>query len=163
MKKTYLPFGTFIKIYGAIFLIVLGLFLYFILREGGATPLQIVFLSILVLLVGYYFVSPMIIYIVKIKDKEISIKKDFGLFREDRIQSKVNLNLDDVKEYKVILSDRDSEGKAYASKAQKKMYIEFILNDESKRRIFVSNMSKNQLKKILSDINSITGLEATTE
>jgi len=163
MKKTYLPFGKYIIIYGSVFLVALALFFVFMFKEGGPTPLQIVLLSILVVLVGYYFISPIIIYSVKIKDGVISIKKDFGLFKEDRIQKKTQVELKDIKSYKVIMSDRDSEGIAYQAKAQKKMYIEFIMNDDSKKRIFVSNMSKKQVKSILSNIKEITNKEISTE
>ncbi len=163
MKKTYLPFGRNIIIYGIVFLVALGLFLFFMLKDGGPTPLQIVLLSVLVLIVGYYFISPMLIYKVKIKNDTISINKDFGLFKEDRIQNKVDVNLKDIKSYRVILSDRNSEGVAYQAKAPKKMFIEFILSDEEKKRIFVSNMSKGQIKSILSNIKEITGLDKSTE
>ena len=163
MKKTYLPLGRNILVYGIVFLVAVGLFLFFMLKEGGPTPLQIVLLSILVLIVGYYFISPMLIYKVSIKDNTISINKDFGLFKEDRIQAKTVVELKEVASYRVILSDRNSSGVAYQAKAPKKMFIEFILKSDEKKRIFVSNMSKKQLKSILSNIKEITGIEKSTE
>ena len=162
MKKTYLPFGKFIIIYGSVFLVALALLFVFIFKDGS-THLQIILLSVLSVLVGYYFISPIIIYSVKINGSVISIKKDFGIFKEDRIQKKTDVDLADIKEYKVIMSDRDSEGVAYASKATKKMYIEFVMNDDSKKRIFVSNMSKKQLKGIQSNIKEITSKEPSQE
>ncbi len=160
MNKKYHPFGKNQLMYGIFFILVIALMTFVFIKTQDT--LRIILVCVLFLIVAYYFISPILIYSVKIKGNKISMKKDFGIFKEDRIQKKTEADLTEVKEYMVIMSDRDSEGQPYQQRAPKKKYIELIMNDDTKKRFYVSNMSDKQLKKIISDIKEITGKDIKT-
>ena len=89
--------------------------------------------------------------------------KDYGIFKEDRVQDKITINLEEVVEFKVILSDSNSSGVKQKSAGKKNKFIEFSMKDESKKRIFVSNMNKKQLLNIVNRIENTTNLELITK
>ena len=160
MKKTIFPFGKYILIYGALFLAVIGVSIYVFTRSDN-TWIRYVVLALLIAISGYFFLSPVFIYQIKIIDSTISMKNDFGLFQEDRIQKATTVELKEVKEYKVILSEKNSNGEPYKDKTSKKKYIEFIMNDDSIKRLYVSQLSNSQLYMILKYIKDVAGLDIT--
>ena len=161
-KKTIIPLGLFIFIYFLVFLVILALSLYFILKRD----LQVfayILLVILNLVMIYYFLTPIIFYTIRIKDSIIKMNNDFGIFKEDRIQHKVDIDLKEVKEFRVILSDRDSNGDPYKAKVQKRKYIEFFMKDDTKKRVYVSYLNNKQLHKLVSIITEISNVEISNE
>ena len=161
-KKTIIPLGLFIFIYFLVFLVILALSLYFILKRD----LQVfayILLVILNLVMIYYFLTPIIFYTIRIKDSIIKMNNDFGFFKEDRIQHKVDIDLKEVKEFRVILSDRDSNGDPYKAKVQKRKYIEFFMKDDTKKRVYVSYLNNKQLHKLVSIITEISNVEISNE
>ena len=165
-KKTIIPFGTMIIIYGAVFLVVLGLAAYFITSAALKDTLEVwrvVVFGLIILVIAYFFISPLIMYSIKIRDKVISMKKDFGIFPEDRIQSKQDVNLEEINAYRLIKSEKNSDGEPYKGKVSKKTYVEFDMNDGSKKRLFVSNLGNKQLLKFIDLIKELSGVEISNQ
>jgi len=163
MKKKYLiPMGTIMLLYLIIFIVVLAGSITALIKMDLGT-VQIIVICLLNILILYYLVSPIFFYGISIDNEKVSIKSDFSIFKEDRVQKAVSVNYGDIKEYKVILSDRDSEGNAYKGKTQKKKYIEFVLNDGSKKRIYVSMHNNKQILLVLNTVKEKTNLDVITE
>ena len=166
MKKRIFPLGISILIYGIVTLVVLGLAIFITIRQQEDTQLwRIIVVWVLFAIVLLFTVTPIIVYSIKLKDNTLSMMKDFGLFPEDRVQYKESVNLKEIKEYKVILSEKDSRGEPYKTKAPKRTFISFTMNDEqgTVKRLFVHNLGKKQLVKLLDLIKEISGIEVTTE
>ena len=168
MKKRIFPLGTFIIIYLVAARAVLGFGIFITINQLSSENGQIwriIIIWVLFLLIVFFAVSPIIMYQVKINDNVISMSKDFGLFEEDRVQSAVSIDLKNVKEYKVILSTKNSKGEPYKSKVSPRKFIAFTMNDENEtvERIFVHNMNKKQILKLLSYIEEVTGKEVSNE
>ncbi len=164
MKKRIFPFGTFIIIYMVVALLVLGLGIFITVNQLSSENGQlwrIIVIWVMFLLIAFFSISPIIMYQVKINDNVLSMGKDFGLFEEDRVQSATTIDLTNVKEYKVILSTKNSKGEPYKSKVSPRKFIAFTLKDDSVERLFVQNMNKKQILKLLSYIEEKTGLEVT--
>ena len=160
-KKTYFPFGLDIILYLVFSIISLGVLIFIVVKFND--PLRISIISFLFIFATYYFLKTLILYRIKFNDKEISMIKDYGIFKEDRVQDKITINLEEVVEFKVILSDSNSSGVKQKSAGKKNKFIEFSMKDESKKRIFVSNMNKKQLLNIVNRIENITNLELITK
>ena len=167
MKKKILPLGLSTLIYGIVCVLILGLSLFITLKqfEEGVEPQiwRIIVVWILFLFVLYMFIAPVIMYTISIKDNLISMKKDFGIFEEDRIQYKEEVNLSEVKEFKIILSDKNSKGEPYKSRVSKRKFILFVMNDQLEKRLYVSNLNKKQLVNLVNYIKEKTSLELTLE
>ena len=161
-KKTFIPFCVSTILYGVGALAAIALLVYILVSENR-DALRLIIGSLLLLILLYSFVSPIIMYRMKFDGEALSMNKDFGIFKEDRVQYKEKVELKNIKEYKVILSDRNSKGEAYKTKAPKKKYIEFIMNDGSKKRLYVSLYFKKQILKVLSLVKDITGIDVTTQ
>lgn len=161
LKKTIVPFGISVLIYGIIFLVVAGIATFVIISNPEWWRILIV--SLLAALAFVFFLLPFINYRVFIRENKISMKKDFGIFSEDRIQTAQTVELENVISYKVILSERNSDNEPYSGRTAKKKYIEFTLADNSKRRLYVSVLAKKQLVNILKYIREVTNLELTNE
>lgn len=167
MKKKYIPFGTSILLYGALFIVVLTISIIILITSFST--LKVILFPIISLICLYFFLSPVIMYQIDVSDNILSMKKDFGIFKEDRIQSACKVDLNEVVSYKVVLSERDSEGRPYSSGSGKKKYIEFVMKGldetggEVKKRLFVSNYSSSQLFKILKYIKERSGIDISNE
>ena len=169
MKKRIIPLGISTLIYGIVFLAITGLSIYITIKQlSPDVELQwwrLVIVWVLFLAVGYLFISSTFMYVVRINDNLISMKKDFGLFEEDRVQSAETVDLTQVKEYKVILSDKNSKGEPYKTKVAKRRFILFTLNDEegTEKRLFIHYLNKKQALNLLNYIKEKTGLDVVTE
>lgn len=169
MKKRIIPLGLNTLIYGIVFLAITGLTVYITINQFSPKVVlqwwRLAIVWVLFLAVAYLFVSQALMYIIKIDDNLISMKKDFGLFEEDRVQYKETVDLKEVKEYKVILSDKNSKGEPYKTKVSKKRFILFTLNDEegTEKRLFIQYLNKKQALALLNYIKEKTGLDVVTE
>ena len=166
MKKRIFPLGLSLLIYGIVTLVVLALAIFVTIRQhDNPQTWRVIVVWVLFAIVLYFTVSPLIIYSIKLKDNTLSMMKDFGLFPEDRVQDKESVNLKEIKEYKVILSEKNSKGEPYKTKAPKRTFISFTMNDEegTVKRLFVHNLGKKQLVKLLDLIKEISGIEVSTE
>ncbi len=158
-KKTYYPFGLDSIMYLAFSLISIGVLIFILVRYNDI--LRVVIVSILSTFALYFFLKIFLIYRIIFDDKIVKIGKDYGLFQEDRVQSKVEVDLTDMKEFKVILSESNSNGEKMNGHSKKKKYLEFIMNDDSRKRILVSYMNKKQLLSIIKRIEDYTNKEVT--
>ena len=158
-KKTYYPFGLDSIMYLVFSLISIGVLIFILVRYNDI--LRVVIVSILSTFALYFFLKIFLIYRIIFDDKIVKIGKDYGLFQEDRVQSKVEVNLIDMKEFKVILSESNSSGEKMNGHSKKKKYLEFIMNDDSRKRILVSYMNKKQLLSIVKRIEEYTNKEVT--
>ena len=168
MKKRIFPFGIFTIIYLIVALAVLAFGIYITISQLSSPNGQIwriIVIWVLFLIIGFLAISPIITYQVIIDGNTISMNKDFGLFEEDRVQSKTDVDLNKVKEYKLILSSKNSKGEPYKTKVNPRKFIAFTLNDENEtvQRLFVNNMNKKQIIKLLDYIKDVTGLDVTNE
>ncbi|MBP5343254.1 hypothetical protein J6Y73_04950 [bacterium] len=160
-KKTYFPFGNDIILFGTLSIVALGVLLYIIIFSPDLV--RIIIASILFSFLFYSALKPLIVYRITMTDSNISINKDYGLFKEDRIQEKENINLNDIKEFKVIYSNSTSNGTKINNLNKKFKYIEFILNDAATKRISVTSMNNKQILKIVNKIEELTKIEVTTK
>lgn len=162
MKKKVIPFGKSVIGYGILFIIIFGVSLYLIIK-GNKDWWRYAILTLLILISLYFFLSPVIMYIVYINGDTLSMKKDFGIFAEDRIQYAETVDLKQVKVYKIVLSGKNSRSETYPSKPQKKKYIEFEMQDGAVKRLYVSTLLDKQIVFILNYIKQITGFDAAIE
>ena len=166
MKKRMFPFGTLIILYFCFSLVVLGLGIFITINQSQSENGQlwrIIVIWVLFILIAFFAVSPFVMYQIKIDDTILSMNKDFGLFEEDRVQAKTSVDLNNITEYKVILSSKNSKGEPYKAKVQPRKFIAFTLKDGSIERLFVHNMNKKQILNLLSYIESKTGIEVSNE
>ncbi len=161
LNKKIVPLGTTIIIYGVLLLVITAITVFVAVKAPDWWRLLIVGLIDLAAL--FFFIAPLVSYIVTIKEDKISMKKDFGLFAEDRVQSVQTVELKDVLKYRVILSEKNSDNEPYASKTAKKKYIEFDMANETNRRLYVSMLSKKQLVGLLKYVREVTNLEISNE
>ncbi|MCR5565080.1 MAG: hypothetical protein K6F59_04750 [Gammaproteobacteria bacterium] len=169
MKKRIIPLGISTLIYGIVFLAIAGLSIFITIQQcSPKVELQwwrLVIVWVLFLAVAYLFVSSTLMYVIRIDNNLISMKKDFGLFEEDRVQSAETVDLTTVREYKVILSDKNSKGEPYKTKVAKRRFISFTINDEegTEKRFFIHYLNNKQALALLNYIKEKTGLDAVTE
>ena len=161
LTKTLVPIGVSIIIYGVLLLVISAITIFVAIKSPDWWRLLIVGLIDAAAL--FFFITPLISYIVYIKQDKVSMKKDFGLFQEDRVQSAQTVELKDVVKYRVILSEKNSLNEPYSSKTAKKKYIEFEMVGQSQRRLYVSMLSKKQLVKVLKYIREVTNLEISND
>lgn len=166
MKKRMFPFGTLVILYFCFSLVVLGLGIFITINQTQSENGQlwrIIVIWVLFLIIAFFAASPFVMYQIKIDDDILSMNKDFGVFEEDRVQAKTSVDLKEVTEYKVILSSKNSKGEPYKTKVSPRKFIAFTLKDGSIERLFVHNMNKKQLLKLLSYIESKTNIEVSNE
>ena len=160
MKKRIFPFGLTVILYSAFFLMITGVAVFIMVVYGNLT--RYIILSVVLLLCLYICFYPLFAYTIQIDDDHIIMKKDNGLFKEDRIQYETDVNLKEAESCKLIKSDADSLGNKYGSKVSLKKYLEFSIGEE-KKRIYVSLLSQKQLLKLKKYIEDKTFLKVEEE
>ena len=158
-KKTYYPFGIGIAVFLIFAAVAIGVLIFILIKYHNLARELI--LSVLIALTLYSFFKPFFVYRIIFNEKTIFINKDFGIFKEDRIQSKVEVNLEEVSEFKVVLTETNSDGEKIKGLTKKNKFLELIMNDGSKKRLSVSNMNKKQLLSIVKRIEESTNKELT--
>ncbi|MCR5741257.1 MAG: hypothetical protein K6G38_02190 [Gammaproteobacteria bacterium] len=166
MKKRIFPLGLSALLYAVIALAVLAFAIVItVTQKDNQQAWRIIIVWAVFAIVLYFLVSPIIVYSIKLENDTLSMSKDYGLFEEDRVQSKESVNLKEIKEFKVILSEKNSKGEPYKARVPKRKFLSFTMNDEAGtiKRLFVHNLSNKQLLKLVDTIKEISGVELTTE
>lgn len=164
MKKRIVPLGKSILIYSALFLVLIGVSIFILL--SNFTIFRLIILLILDIISLYYFIVPLVCYQIRVDNDTLSMRKDFGIFKEDRIQHEVSVDLKNIKSYKLVLSYKDSIGQAYSTRVSKRKYIEFNMiseKEEDIKRLYISCLHNKQILKLLEYIKTQSNIEISNE